>query len=200
MANSSDSRMETPRYDNVVAIALPLNPEPWAMGKIQVITAGKRPFPKVAPDKTMKTYEDGLKAELEVLGYSPLPGPLYSIRFSFSRQLAQYTTASGKTSTRNHADVTNMQKSTEDAIQGVLLRNDRDVVRVESRLISEQRVTAYPYVVVEVRHSICTFNVKDSAICPSDEEFSPEGRKALEAMLAVELGSQQISNNEWNGE
>ncbi len=170
------------------------------MGTVYVVTAGKRPFPKVSPNKTLKVYQDAVQAELLVEDIGILPGPMYSVRFSFSRQRTQYTTVSGRTSTRNHADVTNMQKSTEDALQGVRLGNDRDVVRTESRLIGPQRPTTLPYVVIEIRHSILGYNPVETAICEATEHFSPEGHTVLEAMLAKELGPQTISNNEWDGE
>lgn len=163
--------MVIPVFDNIVAAALPLNPEPWAMGNIQVITAGKRPFPKVSPNRTLKVYQDAIIAELKVEDIGVLPGPMYSVRFSFSRQRAQYKTVSGRTSTRNRADVTNMQKGTEDALQGVRLGNDRDVVRIESRLVGPQRPSTLPYVIIEIRHSISGYSPRESAICQSTEHF-----------------------------
>ncbi|UYL87221.1 rusa-like resolvase [Gordonia phage Minos] len=183
-------------YPNVVAAALPLNPEPWAMGSIYVVTAGRKPFPKVSPNKTLKQYQDALVAELEGRS-SILPGPYYSIRYTFSRQLIQYKTRQGKTVTRNWADVTNMQKGTEDALQGVFLPNDRAVIQNLARLIGPQRQSTLPYVVIEIRHSIEGFSPAETAICPADEMFSPEGRKAWETMLNRELGGGNISDNVW---
>ncbi|AVD99562.1 RusA-like resolvase [Gordonia phage Butterball] len=183
-------------YPNIVAAALNLNPEPWAMGDVQVITKGRRPWPKVTPNKTLKSYQDALVAELLAGGAESLPGPYYSIRYSFSRQRTQYETRS-KTVTRNWADVTNMQKGTEDALQGVFLPNDRAVIQNLSRLVSSQEVTTWPYVVIEIRHSIEGFRPKETAICPIEELFSPEGQEAWEAMLKNELGGGEIADNEW---
>ena len=184
-------------YPNVVAAALPLNPEPWAMGTVSVVTAGRKPFPKVSPNKTLKQYQDALVAELEHGNSRILPGPYYSIRYSFSRQLVQYKTRKGRTVTRNWADVTNMQKGTEDALQGVFMPNDRAVIQNLSTLVGPQRQSTLPYVVIEIRHSIEGFSPKEKAICPIEDMFSPAGHEAWEKMLKMELGDQSITDNEW---
>lgn len=184
-------------YPNIVAAALPLNPEPWAMGTVSVITAGRKPFPKISPNKTLKAYQDALQAELEQGEGRILPGPYYSIRYSFSRQLIHYKTRQGGTSSRNWADVTNMQKGTEDALQGVYMPNDRAVIQNLSRLVGPQRQSTLPYVVIEIRHSIEGFTPKETAICPIEDMFSPEGHEVWERMLKNELGGQPITDNEW---
>jgi len=167
------------------------------MGNIAVITAGRKPFPKVSPNKTLRVYQDAIQSELVEVGAKILPGPYYSIRYSFSRQLVQYKTRQSRTVTRNWADVTNMQKGTEDALQGVLLPNDRAVIQNLSRLVGEQRTSTLPYVVVEIRHSIESFSPTETAICPIEDMFSPAGQAAWESMLKNELGGGVIANNEW---
>lgn len=184
-------------YPNIVAAALPLNPEPWAMGTVSVITAGRKPFPKISPNKTLKAYQDALQAELEQGEGRILPGPYYSIRYSFSRQLVHYKTRQGGTSSRNWADVTNMQKGTEDALQGVYMPNDRAVIRVQSALAGFQSKETLPWVVIEIRHSIDEFTPVGTAICPEDQWFSPAGQEAYNEMLKLELGGQDITDNEW---
>lgn len=183
---------------NIVAWSVPLNPEPWAMGTIQVIAhRGRRAFPKVSPDKTMSAYQKALEEELEELGVYELPGPYYAVRFTFSRQRVQYKDKAGRTQTRNWADVTNMQKATEDAMQAGAIANDRDVIRIESLLASTQTPTTRPWLVIEVRHSLESFHPRDTFICAADERFSPEGKAAYNEMLSRELGFQDIQNNTW---
>ncbi|AKJ71735.1 hypothetical protein TIN2_45 [Tsukamurella phage TIN2] len=184
-------------YPNVVAAAFPLNPEPWAMGNIQIVPAGKKRFPKVSPNKVLKMYQDAIRAEVVLTDLTDLPGPYYSVRFTFSRQLTATKIASGRTLTRNWADVTNMQKGTEDALQGAAFGNDRDVIRTESRLYGPQRESTLPFVVIEVRHSIEGFTTLETAICDNDSFFSPEGLYAWQEMLKRELGGQDIQDNEW---
>ena len=135
-------------WENYRVYALPLNPEPWAVGTAYVIKTGGAPKAKIPPDPTLQTYQNAVKDELRLQGVELLPGD-YSLYFSFSRNLASYTTPGGRTSTRNAADATNMQKATEDALQGVLIHNDRDVVRVGS-VIVEQGPTVIPYVIIQI--------------------------------------------------
>lgn len=184
-------------YPNITAVALMLNPEPWAMGTISVVGPARKKFPKVSPDKTLKAYQDALFEELNLRGASILPGPYYSVKFTFSRQLVSYKRAEGGTSSRNWADVTNMQKGTEDALQGVYMPNDRAVIRVQSALAGFQSKETLPWVVIEIRHSIDEFTPVETAICPEDQWFSPAGQEAYNEMLKLELGGQDITDNEW---
>lgn len=117
-----------------VVYALPINPEPWAVGSAFVKRGGGKTFAAIAPDKTLRTYQEAVRAELESLGVKEVPGK-YMLELYFYRQNAQYTDAAGRRRTRNRPDVTNMQKATEDALQGVLIGNDRDVVSVSSHLV-----------------------------------------------------------------
>lgn len=113
------------------AYCLPVNPEPWAIGSAYVRRGGGKSFASIAPDKTLKTYQEAIRAELMARGATLLEPP-YALEFYFWRQNAQYKSPKGRTMTRNTPDTTNMQKATEDAIQGVLIDNDRDVLAVKS--------------------------------------------------------------------
>lgn len=167
------------------------------MGNMQMVGPARKRFPKVSPNKVLKMYQDAIREELVFTGINDLPGPYYSIRFTFSRQLTKTKIASGKTLTRNWADVTNMQKGTEDAMQGGSIDNDRHVIRTGSRLHSAQTEHNLPFVVIEVRHSITGFSPAETAICEATEMFSPAGQEAWENMLKAELGGSDITDNEW---
>lgn len=121
--------------NNTVTYALPVNPEPWAVGNAFVKRGGGKTFAAIAPDKTLKVYQEAVRAELQAQGAQEVPGQ-YMLEFYFFRQNAQYTDAAGRRRTRNRPDVTNMQKATEDALQGVLIGNDRDVLDVSSHLVA----------------------------------------------------------------
>lgn len=116
------------------AFCLPVNPEPWAIGSAYVRRGGGKAFASIAPDKTLKTYQEAIRSELMARGASLLEPP-YALEFYFWRQNAQYQSPKGRTMTRNTPDTTNMQKATEDAIQGVLIGNDRDVLAVKSHRV-----------------------------------------------------------------
>lgn len=135
-----------------VTYALPINPEPWAVGSAFVKRGGGKTYAAIAPNKTLKLYQEAVRAELEALGAQEMPGK-YALEFYFYRQNASYTDAAGRRRTRNRPDVTNMQKATEDAIQGVLIGNDRDVVSVSSYLVAAGPEVD-PMVVISLTHSV----------------------------------------------
>ena len=175
-------------WENYRVYALPLNPEPWAVGPAFVVRTGGAPKARIGPDHTLQTYQNAVKDELRLQGVTEiLPGD-YSLHFSFSRQLAKYGTASGRTSTRNAADATNMQKATEDALQGVLIHNDRDVVRVGSVII-DQGPSVTPFVVIEILYGLT--DEDPSVLTDAPLELMDE---AIERMFATELARENARN------
>lgn len=162
---------------NIVAYALPLNPEPWAIGPAFPIRSGKGGLTaKVGPNKTLQAYQNAVRDELMLQNCEVVPGE-YSLRFTFSRQLASYQGVDG-TSTRNGADATNMQKATEDALQGVLIGNDRDVVRVQSYRADQGSHVTNPFVVIELIYGI---GEDDPSFFPINE-MTDEGDLAFQQM------------------
>lgn len=166
-------------WENYRVYALPLNPEPWKVGPAYVVRTGGAPKARIAPEPTLQTYQNAVKDELRLQGVELLPGD-YSLYFSFSRQLASYSTASGGTSTRNACDATNMQKATEDALQGVLIHNDRDVVRVGS-VIVDQGPQVSPFVIIEI-----LFGLTDEDSSKMDDVPREYMDEAIERMIATE--------------
>lgn len=166
---------------------MPLNPEPWAVGLAHVVRTGGAPKARIAPDPTLQTYQNAVKDELRLQGVELLPGD-YSLYFSFSRQLASYTNGSGHTSTRNAADATNMQKATEDALQGVLIHNDRDVVRVGS-VIVEQGALVNPYVIIQIMYGLT--DMDSSKIWEAPGDLMDD---AIESMIETEQQREAARN------
>lgn len=128
---------------------LHLNPEPWAIGNAFVVKGGRAAA--IAPDKTLKSYQEAVRAELLAQGAQMVDGP-YVLSFWFWRENVSYTNAGGKKRSRNSPDLSNIVKATEDAIQGVLIDNDRDVVHIRSFLV-ERGKDVEPKVVIEVEQS-----------------------------------------------
>ena len=110
--------------------ALDVNPDPWAIGPLSVGKRGGKFFPQVGRNSQLAAYKDAVK---ELLAHvEMLPEAQYSVTFYFWRRL------DGNKTTKKHvADATNLQKATEDAIQGVLIKNDRDVRDVRSVLVEQ---------------------------------------------------------------
>lgn len=110
--------------------ALQVNPEPWAVGPLDLIRRGGRLAPTMGRNQQLHMYQQAIAGELATK-YGALPGaplaPCYELDFWFWRN----------TERANNADATNMQKATEDALQGILIANDRDVVRVQSHVAAQ---------------------------------------------------------------
>lgn len=168
--------------------AIGLNPEPWAMGKPTMILNKKtgKHFPKYSPNPTLKQYQLAVQEELLAQGAQVEPG-MYKLRFTFSRQLER---AIGReyTRTANVADVTNMQKATEDALQGVAIGNDRDVIDIGGRLAGPQEVSTVPYVVIELWSGLESYVL--------DEPLPTEARTKLDEVFRQALNP-NITDNTW---
>lgn len=107
--------------------------------------------PMMHANSQMKSYEAAVAEEAETAlpgDWKPYDGPIL-LEFFFWRRLAKYLTGTGRTATKNQVDVTNLQKSTEDGLQGVLFTNDRNVVGVHSYAM-EQSPTARAGLVVRM--------------------------------------------------
>lgn len=115
-----------------------LNPEPWAVGAV----SGKR----ISPNPNLVAYQNAVREALE--GVKKLPEGQYKLTFYFWRQMAKYIDAADRVRQRNQADATNMQKGLEDALQGVLFNNDRDVQDIRS-VIVEQGTNVKPCIIIK---------------------------------------------------
>jgi Holliday junction resolvase RusA-like endonuclease len=128
---------------------LDLNPEPWAIGPLSVGRAkGGKVFPSVGRNTQLYHYQMAVK---EALG---TPDIFFEskveLRFFFWRRRDEYNTPQARTHRKHEADLTNLQKATEDALQGVLFKNDKDVNDVHSVMV-KQGPDVDSYVVIAIR-------------------------------------------------
>lgn len=114
---------------------VPINPEPWAIGSPTIGKKGGKFFPRISPNPQLVSYKEAVAECLK--DAQPLPEGKYGLTFYFWRRLDDYETESGRRHRRHWADATNMQKATEDALQGVLIGNDRDVMDVRSVIVHQ---------------------------------------------------------------
>jgi Holliday junction resolvase RusA-like endonuclease len=114
---------------------LEVNPEPWAIGPVGVGRKNDRPFPIVGRNQQLDAYK---RAVQESLGddYLKVTGRV-TVTFFFWRRRDAYTTPLQQKHRKHDADATNLQKATEDALQGYLYDNDKDNVHVESHLVEQ---------------------------------------------------------------
>jgi len=130
-----------------------INPEPWTAPGLGTKTVGRRRVPITFPNPNMKAYQEAIHETvaqaLEALK-TPVPlfakGTLLGITFYYWRQLEQFVKLdTGRKVTPKQPDVTNMNKATEDALQGLLYFNDKD-----NRLVTGQLVDVGPDVVPRI--------------------------------------------------
>lgn len=114
---------------------VPINPEPWQVGSAGVGRRGGKLVPYIGPSVQLREYQNAIREELRAQTPPKITGPVF-LQFYFWRQSASYEGATRRAK-RNRPDVTNMQKACEDAIQDILIGNDRDTVHVQSVLVEE---------------------------------------------------------------
>ncbi len=114
---------------------LPINPEPWAIGPVSVGRRNGGLFPIVGQNAGLAAYQAAVREEMGD-GYELLTGP-QKVRFYFWRNQVAYKSAGKRMVQKHVADVTNLQKGLEDALQGVLFENDRDTHDIRSVLVEQ---------------------------------------------------------------
>lgn len=117
-----------------------INPEPWTAPQAGAARINGKVVPRFFKSQLLTTYQEAIREELAQHQPEPLLGPV-QVRFYFWRQLEPYTTEKARKSRRHEADTTNLQKALEDACQGLLFGNDRDVRFIASWMISQSEDT-----------------------------------------------------------
>lgn len=123
-----------------------INPDPWAIGPLSVGRRNGKVYPMIGPNLQVVAYKEALKEHLD--GAGVLEGEV-EVHLYVWRRLDTGTVGDRK-KTKHYADATNIQKATEDALQGVLITNDKNVKRISTEII-EQTSEAQPCIVIRVR-------------------------------------------------
>lgn len=118
---------------------LPVNPDPWAIGPLSVGRGKNGYFPRIGPNATLVAFKEEVRSHFPE-PRTPVDHPV-ELEFFFWRRLEKWINDKGKTNTRNEADATNMQKACEDALQDVLIVNDRQVKSVTSHIMEQSEDT-----------------------------------------------------------
>lgn len=139
---------------------LHLNPEPWTIGPLSVGRNGGKVFPRVGRHEGLYAYQQAVKEQISQDMFDPYPpGTPLKLSFFFWRQQATYVTPQARTHRKHEADVTNLQKALEDALQGVLYHNDKDVKDIRSVMI-EQGPDVLPRICILIERFV-TLDVGD---------------------------------------
>lgn len=99
----------------------------------------------------LQAYQEEVRDVLQAQG-AYMMKPNYRLTFYFHRTSESETRPNSRK--RSKSDATNMQKSLEDALQGVVIENDRDVLDVRSRIIEPDSIITEPFVVVQVEGEV----------------------------------------------
>lgn len=153
---------------------LPINPEPWAIGEVSSGKTGKR----ITPNAQLVNYQEAVKQYIQqnYPGYQMFNCEC-ELNFYFWRRLDVYMTRGGRPHMRHTADATNLQKGLEDALQGVVISNDKLVRRTTSE-------------VVEQAH-----NIDPGIIIIAKQHYEPKYTKELGPLLGKLRLTQQEANN-----
>lgn len=117
-----------------------LNPIPWTSPSVAIGRGkGGKPYPIVHSAAELKNYKEAVADALRShYPDAPLIEDEVAVTFYFWRRLDSLDKGKGKRKSRTkEADATNMQKSTEDALQGILFKNDNQVVHAESWIMGQ---------------------------------------------------------------
>lgn len=129
-----------------------LNPEPWAIGPLSVGRSSKGFYPKIGPNQQLVAFKEAVAEHFAGRKVEMFTGEV-ELQLYFWRRLDVYETPAGRKSSKKNADLTNLQKGIEDALQGILFKNDRSVKKVTS-VEMEQSREVMPMVIVGVRDFI----------------------------------------------
>lgn len=170
---------------------LPLSPEPWVVPPMSPGRVHGKLIVKAGRDEQLASFQDAVR---EVLArwlidhpqwdeFFPMEGVDVKLTFYLWRTMSEYKTSKDLTHSRHQADATNMQKGLEDALQGILFVNDKQVQDVRT-VIVEQSPETEPGIAIEIE--------------PFTGAVVPE-YLLNEVKMAQQQAHTVSSDNEWNG-
>lgn len=174
---------------------IPVNPQPWTVPPSQPGRKGNKLYVQVGRNEANENFKEMVRDELKRLDAFMLEGAWNKITLGFWRRLDQYEDTAGRTQTKNWSDGTNMAKLTEDALQGILIQNDRANFELTWRIV-QQTTETVPGILI-----LCeTFEEIPPWIIPP--EFAECEHEINEAIVAAEtrerLEPESIAaNNVW---
>jgi Holliday junction resolvase RusA-like endonuclease len=125
----AEEALWTPTDDSGAILVPQINPEPWTAPEVSIGRRGGKLAPQVFKREQLRQYQEALHDYIEdTYPMKPLVSDLI-LEFWFWREL--------DTPNSKRADATNLQKSTEDALHGLLFENDRQVQDVHSVIVAQ---------------------------------------------------------------
>lgn len=105
---------------------LALNPVPWAIGPVGSGRRNGKPYSYVGRNQELHAFQE---AVTDLVGVHEFLEGDICLELYFWRELPEYKNEKDHAIRKHHADNTNMQKATEDALQGCIYVNDKFVVK-----------------------------------------------------------------------
>ena len=125
------------KHDGKNWMVLNISPEPWAVGPVGYARHDGKMSAYVGRNTQLAAYESAVHEEVSEQWGMPMIEGKVGLRFYFWRNRATYTTPQARSHRKHEADATNLQKATEDALQGIIFANDRDVADIHSVLVEQ---------------------------------------------------------------
>lgn len=127
-----------------------VNPVAWKAPTLGVKRFGAKVVPYAAPNVEMQAYQSAIKEQwADTWTEPPIEVPV-ALTWHFNRQLPRYQSASGRWVQKHRQDLTNLVKSSEDALQPWLLRNDVWVHESHAYIVRQEADVSDPYVRLKV--------------------------------------------------
>lgn len=126
---------------------LDLNPIQWAVGPVVTGRKGGKIYGNIGRNQELHAYKEAVREALEDIAVL-IPGEV-ELRLYFWRQREEYVTHQARTHRKHEADLTNLQKAFEDALQDLCIENDKNVRAVRT-VVVEQAVNTTPCVAFKV--------------------------------------------------
>ncbi len=153
-------------------LVIPVNPEPWAVGPVSTGRANGKMFGTIGRNAQLHAYQEAVREYLEELWTGDVIDGPAEVEFFFWRHLATYRTPSGRTKTKNEVDVTNLIKGTEDALQGIVIKNDKNNVSVRGHMM-DQGPNVTGCVVIKIAEvDVQELRVQVLCTIPQNERFA----------------------------
>lgn len=156
-----------------------INPEPWTAPDVNIAYGkNRRPYPQVSTGSIQRAYQAGIR-ESVLEAYPKIEmfpdDAKLCLRIWVWRRLDEYQTVKGKDQSRHAADMTNIQKATEDALQGILYRNDTQCKVVQTIEMEQDHTTSMQLLVVVDDHDRESLRMMAEAYLLSlDDIVTPE--------------------------
>lgn len=128
-----------------------INPEPWESPTAMVGRRAGGTFARLISSDKQRAFQEAVKETFPEQNPNAEKSSIdLDVTFYFWRQIPIYETTGRKTQKGGQvADATNLQKALEDALQGLLYVNDRQVKKVTSQIVEQDERTD-PLILIHV--------------------------------------------------